>query len=172
DCDHAAYVSDSVSNNRVFKPGLNFTSKFDLPPQIIDLRPQLRAFPVKALTKDGIPLQVVTFIPFKFNTGRQVELGKSFPIRPRAICTAVAGGLVERKEDKKESGKKYKWDGQLVPLIATPIMQDIISRYKVDELCGPDSRADIADEIVEKVREAMRPWCIEVIGGGISNMVP
>ena len=116
---------------------MNFTGKFDLPPQIIDLRPQLRAFQVEALTKDGIPINVVTFIPFKIAPGQQtVKLGHSFPANHKSIQAAVTCGLVDRTEANNNE-QKHEWDGQLVPLLATPIVQDVISHYKMDELCGP-----------------------------------
>ncbi len=178
DCDHAAYVTDGVNVKGVFEPGLTFTHLFDLPPKVVDLRPQLRAFPVEALTKDGIPIKVVIFIPFRIDSGGQlVELGRPFPFRKRAVYLAVAGELIERKPNKEESGKRHEWDGQLVPVIATRIVQDIISRYTVDELCAPldperDPRVEIATELRKRVKEALLPLGIEAIGGGISNLIP
>jgi hypothetical protein len=206
DCEHAAYISDGVFKNREFEPGLNFTNTYDLEPRIIDLRPQLRAFPVEALTKDGIPIQVVTFIPFRINgDGNTVKLGQSFPFRPGAIRDVLRSELTERKPDKedRESGQKYSWDGGpkdgLVPLMGTRIMQDIISRYTIDELCaqpglegklqvqlpGPaswppapvsapndDPRVKIADELRNQMRAALLPLGLDLVGGGISNLNP
>jgi regulator of protease activity HflC (stomatin/prohibitin superfamily) len=173
DCHHAAYVSDSVFNNRVFEPGLNFTGKFDLPPQIVDLRPQLRAFPVDALTKDGIPINVATFIPFKISSGQQtVKLGHPFPANQESIQAAVTCGLVDKTEGNNGE-QKHEWDGQLVPLLATPIVQDVISHYKMDELCGPDNpRKEIANKIIQRVTEELKPLGLQVIGGGIGNLMP
>lgn len=149
DCEHAAYVSNGVSENREFEPGLNFTRLYDLEPRIIDLKPQLRAFPVDALTKDGIPVRVTTFIPFKVSSGlRKAGQGRSFPFRSGAIFDTLRSEVTERKGNKqdKENGQKYPWDGGpndgLIPLLGTRVMQDIISRYTVDELCaqrGPEA---------------------------------
>jgi hypothetical protein len=153
-------------------------------PRIVDLRPQLRAFPVEALTKDGIPIKVVTFVPYRIETGNQtVELGRGFPFRQSAVYQALASEVVERKPDKadRESGKKYEWNGGpedgLVPLLATPIVQDVISRYNIDELCAPfdpekDPRVEIAGEIRERIKETIRERGLEMIGGGISNLIP
>jgi hypothetical protein len=171
-CDHAAYITNGVANNRVFEPGLSFTDVFDLPPKIIDLRPQLRAFEVEALTKDGIPIGVLTFTSFRLDAGGQeVLLGQSFPLRRRAVFEVVTKELVEK------SGVKYEWNGQLVPVIATRIVQDIISRYTVDELCaaldpGRNPRVEIVAEMKNKMQDVLRPWGIEYIGGGISNLIP
>jgi regulator of protease activity HflC (stomatin/prohibitin superfamily) len=178
DCEHAAYVSEGTSKNRVFDPGLSFTEMFDLAPKFIDLLPQLRAFHVEARTKDGIPIKVLTFLPFRIDTGGEtVELGGPFPFRRRAIYQVLAGELVERKQKKEDSGEKHEWDGRLVPVIATRIVQDVISRYTVDELCAPfdpsrDPRPEIAAEIRKRVKEALSPLGLELIGGGISNLVP
>lgn len=171
DCDHATYVSNGIFNNRVFEPGLNFSDRFDQPPQIVDLRPQLRIFSVEALTKDGISVNVLTFIPFKIDSGGQAQLGQSFPIRHKAIHAAITSGLTERTDDN-HSVPKHEWDGQLVPLTATPIVQDVISEYNIDELCVPGNRTKITDEVVNRLTEALQPVGLKVIGGGIGNLVP
>lgn len=184
DCEHAVYQSDGIANNRVFKPGLSFTKKFDLEPRLIDLRSQLRAFPVEAVTRDGIPIKVVTFTPYRLASAQKSpELGQSFPLDEDAIHKALAGELVKRPQDQaaKDKGQKYTWDGGsadgLVPLLGTRIMQDIISRYTIDELCAPfdperDPRVKIAEEMRTRVREALRPLGLELVGGGISNLMP
>jgi regulator of protease activity HflC (stomatin/prohibitin superfamily) len=176
--DHAAYISNKVMDNRVGQPGLTFTRQFDLEPEIVDLRVQLRTFDVEARTKDGIPIKVLTFVPFRIDSGNQrVELGGPFPFRPGAVHKALAHELTERKSSKQEGGERYEWDGKLVPVIVTRIMQDIIGRYTVDELCEPgnlerDPRVEIAAEMRRQAQEALRPYGLEVVGGGISNLVP
>jgi regulator of protease activity HflC (stomatin/prohibitin superfamily) len=62
-------------------------------------------------------------------------------------------------------------------VIGTRIVQDIISRYTVDELCAPldpdrDPRVKIASGLKNKLEEVLAPQGIEVVGGGISNLVP
>jgi hypothetical protein len=172
DCSHGAYVSDSLSNNRVFEPGLNFTGAFDQPPRLIDLRPQLRTFTVEALTKDDITIKVEIFLHFKIETGHQAaKLGYPFPIS-KAVCLAVTSDLIERM-GKPDKDKKHSWDDRLVCLIATPIVQDIISGYTVAELCGSaNPRVKIAEETVEKMTNALKPLGLKVISGGIDNLIP
>jgi regulator of protease activity HflC (stomatin/prohibitin superfamily) len=178
DCDHAAYVTDGINVKGVYEPGLGFTELFDRKPRTLDLRSQLRAFQVEALTKDGIPIRVLTFTPFRLNTnGQTAELGKPFPYDPAAIHTIVSRELVERKRKREESGEVHEWDGKLVPVIVTPIMRDIISKYNVDELCAPldanrDPRVEIAAEMRKRAKEALLPMGIDLIGGGISNLIP
>jgi hypothetical protein len=184
DCDHAVYLTSGVFVTGVFGPGLTFTGRFEENPRIIDLRPQLRAFPVEALTKDGIPIKVTTFIPYRIDAGNQaVEPGHPFPFRQNAVHQAMAGELVERKPDAtdQKSGQKHHWDGGpedgLVPLLVTPVVQEIISRYKIDELCAPfdkdrDPRMEIINAMKRRVKELLRGHGLEILGGGISNLVP
>jgi regulator of protease activity HflC (stomatin/prohibitin superfamily) len=175
--DYAAYITNGVANNRVAEPGLTFTKQYDLEPEIVDLRTQLRAFDVEARTRDGIPIKVLVFIPFRIDMGNQrVELGQAFPFRSAAVYKALANELSEKVSSKKDE-QKYEWDGKLVQLITTPIVQDIISHYSVDELCEPDKpardpRIEIAHKIRSKVQEALRQYGLEVVGGGISNLTP
>ena len=181
-CDHIAYVSKGIAVSGVCEPGLTFTGTYDLEPRILDLRPQLRAFPVQALTKDGIPIEVVTFVPCRIDPGNETpQLGESFPFRKKAVYSLLNHELVERKQDKKQSGKKHEWVGGpndgLIPLIARPIVQDIISRYTIDDLCAAydpakDPRVKIAAEMRDRVREALKPLGLYLLGGGISNLVP
>jgi regulator of protease activity HflC (stomatin/prohibitin superfamily) len=181
-CDHIAYVSKGIAVSGVCEPGLTFTGTYDLEPRILDLRPQLRAFPVEALTKDGIPIKVVTFVPSRIDPGNETpQLGESFPFRKKAVYSLLNHELVERKQDKKQSGKKHEWVGGptdgLIPLIARPIVQDIISRYTIDDLCAAqdpdkDPRVEIAAEMRDRVREALKPLGLYLLGGGISNLEP
>ncbi len=166
----------------MFEPGLTFTGTYDLEPRILDLRPQLRAFPVEALTKDGIPIKVVTFVPSRIDPGNETpQLGESFPFRKKAVYSLLNHELIERKQDKKQSGKKHEWVGGptdgLIPLIARPIVQDIIGRYTIDELSAAhdpakDPRVEIAAEMRDRVREALKPLGLYLLGGGISNLEP
>jgi regulator of protease activity HflC (stomatin/prohibitin superfamily) len=177
-CDHAAYITDGVRVKGVFEPGLTFTEKYDQPPKIIDLRTQLRAFEVEALTKDGIPINVITFMPFRIHSdGGGARLGGPFPFRRRPVYDIVAQELVERRGDEEADEETYEWDGQLIPIIVAPIVQDVIGRYNVDELCSAldpdrDPRVEIASEIRERVKQALQPMGLELIGGGISNLIP
>jgi len=181
-CDHTAYISRGIAVSGVCEPGLTFTGTYDLEPRILDLRPQVRGFPVEALTKDGIPVKVPTFVPCRIDPGNETpHLGESFPFRKKAVYSLLNHELVERKQDKKQSGKKHEWVGGptdgLIPLIARPIVQDIISRYTIDDLCAAhdpakDPRVEIAAEMRDRVREALKPLGLYLLGGGIGNLEP
>lgn len=174
DCDHAVYASDSVFKNRVFEPGLNFTGTYDLEPRIVDLRPQFRRFTVSALTRDDIRIGVEILVQFKVNSnGRKVKLGQPFPLNYQAIQAAVTSDLIENAEIGYRKVEKYEWDGQLVNLIATPIVQDIISRYNVDDWCGPNNpRQAITGEVLAELTKAMKPAGILILSAELGNLLP
>jgi hypothetical protein len=178
DSHHAAYVTDGIRVKGVFDPGLNFTGMFDLPPKIIDLRTQVRPFQVQALSKDGIPVRLLAALAFRIHRGTQkLELGKPFPFRRRAVHDVVAREPIERKRNKEESGEKQEWDDQLIPAIGTRIVQDVLSRYDIDELCaasedGRDPRVEIATEISRQMSRALQPVGLELVDGGIGDLVP
>ncbi len=196
DCDHIAVITDGSDIKVPDGPGLTFTGRFEVIQQVIDLRPQLRAFPVEARTADGIPLRVLTFCPFRIHwSGQKPELGKPFPFQRRAILQTITGEVVEQPQEHK-----HNWE-DLVKIHAVPIVQDIISRYKFDDLClalgpcvnGPldnivfyyqpdeepaphdprqDPRLRIRNELLTRLKKAMKPFGIEILGGGISNLLP
>ncbi len=174
--DQTAYRTDGVKVLGIAEPGVTFTKVFELPPQVVDLRPQLQSFTVQALTKDGIPVQVLIFIPFQIQRGGQEpELGKPYPFRRRAILEAMARRPVERGASDEDT-YEHEWNVDLVPIVATRVVQDLISHYKVDELCAADDPSrDPRMEIVVQLRAAMKkemvPFGIKVLGGGISNLI-
>ena len=171
-CDHVPVITDGVTFKRIGQPGLTFTHKLEMVDHAVDLRPQLRSFTVEARTRDGVPVQVLTFVPFRIR-GRQrgLKLGSSFPFYQRAVYSAVFGQPVEHGEKAA-----HRWD-ELVPITAERLLREVISRYTCEELAAPfdpkrDPRAEIRNELISTLREKMSPGGIEVIGGGISNLEP
>ena len=193
--DHLAVLTNGNNIQVDKKPGLVFTHRYDVIQRAVDLRPQLRAFFVEARTLDGIAIRVLVFIPFRVNWGGQKpEEGRSFPYDSQAVFQAVTNEPVEQRP-----ARRHSWD-ELPEIHATQILRDIISRYKFDDLClalGPciegaedivqryssdgtpsphdpqhDPRYRVRDELVGRLRTEMSAFGIEVIGGGISNLLP
>jgi hypothetical protein len=167
---HAPIIWDGLEFKRIAEPGLTLTQRYEIVHQTIDLRPQLRAFHVEAITKDGIRIRVETFVPFKLHAqGREPELGTSFPLYEKSIYKAVRQQPVEQEQ-------KLTWD-ELPRIVATRILRKIISEYRFDELCEPfdptkDPRVDIRTSLVKQISQELRPHGIDVIGGGIGNLEP
>jgi hypothetical protein len=176
--DQAAYVTDGVRLTRVCGPGLTFTGLYDQEVVPLDLRRQLRAFYVEALTKDGIRIRVLVFTPFRlYSSEKDAKLPGSFPFSPRTAQQIAQHEFTERMREKTAGSERHTWNGTLVLVLTKPIVQDIISRYTVDELCSPldpdkDPRVDIVREMRRRLRRVLASYGIELIGGGISNLVP
>lgn len=175
DCDHAVAVSDGIKFKGAQGPGLSLTGFGDRPMRTLDLRPQLRAFTVQGLTRDGIQVKVLAFTPFQIDRGeQQPRLGAPFPYRKSAAFRAVHSQMMAVAGEPDHP--QYAWD-ELPPLYGTRILQDILARYDFDDLYRYDPgeeppRVRIAREFRERLRGELEPFGIQLIGGGISNLLP
>jgi hypothetical protein len=179
DCDHAAYLTDGTRVKEVLQPGLNFTGRFDREPKAIDLRPQLGVFDISATTQDGIRVNGKVSIVFRVPRGveRSVELGRPFAFRRRSIYQIAAQEPAGKQPSSEEPGDRFEWASDLVPQIATRILQDIISHYKVDDLCAPFEPhrppcREISDRLKQVLSCALRPIGIELQDGWVSMLLP
>ncbi len=197
-CDHIVVLTNG-RNLRVAKaPGLVFTERFEVVQRVVDLRPQLRSFYVEAHTLDGIAVRVLTFAPFRVEWGdRKPEPGESFPFTGEAVFRAVRSELVEQEQDHKCNWDdlveihatrimrdiicRYRFDDLCLATGAMvenrPDDDNIVERYQEDEKPAErrgrrDPRVGIRDELVERLTLEMEEFGIEVIGGGISNLLP
>jgi regulator of protease activity HflC (stomatin/prohibitin superfamily) len=174
-CDQVAYRTDGIHVLPLAEPGLTFTGKFELPPKVVDLRTQVSALRVEALTSDGIQVQAQVFVPFQIARGGQnPELGQAFPFRRAAVYEAVVREPVEPGLGGQDDGGQ-PWRAGLIPPVARRALQDILSRYSLDELCAAKNPGGIPrDEIMEalgaRVREEMKSYGVEILGAGIDNL--
>ncbi|MEA3349022.1 MAG: SPFH domain-containing protein [Chloroflexota bacterium] len=179
-CDHLVVTTTRVKKNTVKSPGLTFTGKYESIQAVVDLRPQLRAFTIKAETQDGVPIKILSFWPCQIDTGgHQPGLGKSYPFDKNSVFQAVYRQPQGHVWDRDKTGraheelKKIDWDDLLPKTIAAPILKDIILEHTCDQLCDPgDPRQEIKQEIKQKLIDALKPLGIQVVGGGISNIFP
>jgi hypothetical protein len=182
-CDHAVVLSTGLRFKGAKGPGVIFTGMSETPKQVIDLRVQLRAFPVEAWTKDGIGIKVFTFIPFQIGTGKEKpEVGKGFPYRTSDIFKAIHAQLMEHEDLSQTPGnlKQLKWY-DLPQVVGERTVREIISRYEFDELYAPfelhedssmDPRAQIASALRERLESLLPELGLQRIGSGISNLMP
>jgi regulator of protease activity HflC (stomatin/prohibitin superfamily) len=180
DANYAMAISSNIKFKGVKGPGVVFIRYADQVTQTVDLRPQLRAFPVEAVTKDGIQIKTLVFTPCRIDTrGKPPRLGEHLPYSSAAGFKAIRAQEMRHQGPGQtpDSKKRYKWE-ELSRSIATRILQDIISRYEFDELYGPyrpggdPPRKDIAKELVQRLRGELKQIGIELIGGGISDLQP
>lgn len=182
-CDHAVVLSTGQKFKGARGPGIILTEMSESPTNVIDLRVQLRAFPVEAWTKDGIAIKVFTFTPFQIGTGNQKpELGKGFPYRASDVFKAVHAQLVEHVDPSQapENVKQLKWY-DLPEIAGERIVRQVISRYEFDELYTPfelhedfsqHPRARIGAALRAELEEVLPTWGLQRIGSGISNLMP
>ncbi|MBN1888357.1 MAG: hypothetical protein JW850_10215 [Thermoflexales bacterium] len=179
DCNHLAVMSSGFKH-WIAPPGLSFTWQYDQLYADVDLRPQLRIKIIEAETKDGIKVKkILTFMPHRIGTGgRTPQLGASFPFSEDAVLKAVWDQMfVEHDWERDEQGvatekiKRILWD-ELIVRIGQPILKNIVAQYTCNELHAPgDPRVKIAKAFKEQMDEAMAKLGIEMVGGGISNIV-
>ena len=170
---HAVVITNGMREvNEIGAPGLTFTGPFERVDQIVDLRPQLKAFDVEALTEDGIRIRVLTFVFFRIHSDEQ-QPGKFWA--GKGSETAIFQALCRRPVEHLE---RHNWD-ELVPMVATRALQDIISRYKFDDLCARDQpdrapREEIKQELITRLEQAASENLqgIQILGGGIANLEP
>ncbi|MCX7681650.1 MAG: SPFH domain-containing protein [Anaerolineae bacterium] len=183
-CDHAVAISTGFRSKGAKGPGIVFTTHTaESPTHVLDLRTQLRAFPVEALTKDGIAVQVTTFLPFRIGAGNErPELSKGFPYRTSDAFKAIHANQIYHVSlsQTPDSVKELRWY-DLPELFGERIIRDIISRYSFDELYAPfevqdDSfpvpRVKIAAELRERLDTILPQYGIQRMGGGIGNLLP
>lgn len=182
-CDHTVAISTGLRVKGAKGPGIVFTYAAESPTHVLDLRTQLRAFPVEAITKDGIAVKVITFLPFRIGAGsEQPVLGKGFPYRASDAFKAICADQTYHTDisQSPESMKELRWY-DLPELFGERIVRDIISRYSFDELYAPFELQDestpiprlkIAAELRERLDQILPAYGIQRVGGGISNLMP
>ena len=181
--DHAVVLSTGLKFKGARGPGVVFTGMSETPKQVIDLRPQLRAFPVEAWTKDGIAVEVTTFTPFQIGTGKKKPTpGTGFPYRASDVFKAIHAQPMAHQDLSQTPGnlKPLKWY-DLPELVGERTAREIISRYEFDELYAPfelyedpslDPRSQIAAELRKELERVLPELGLQRIGSGISNLMP
>jgi len=173
----AAVITTGMEVREIAPPGLTFTGLFDRVSQIVDLRAQLKAFDVEALTEDGIRVQALVFVLFKIRSP-DLPPGRFWAEEEsaNAIFDAVRAQPVEDAELRN-------WD-DLVRITGERIFQDIISHYRFDKLCARDlpndlppeqiPRQKIKREFTEQLKRDMITKCkgIQILGAGFANLIP
>lgn len=182
-----------LSTGRKFKgargPGIIFTEMSDTPSQVIDLRVQLRGFPVKARTKDGIEVRVFTFTPFQIGTSRDKQNpktprpGQGFPYHVPDVFRAIHAQRVEHETPSQVAKelKRLEWY-DLPQLIGERAIREILSGYEFDELYAPfelytqpgedPPRSRIGGDLKDVLEEELPKFGLRRAGSGISNLEP
>lgn len=121
--------------------------------EVIDLRPQQWTFPVKGMTRDGIPVTCEADIRFKIDDRPDGETPKPptedepYPFTPEAVFKAATARWIREPDFK---GPPMDWRGRVVVGFTEGILRNILAEYYLDWLLAPTG-----DEI-EHPREVIR----------------
>lgn len=122
--------------------------------EIIDLRPQQWTFPVKGMTRDGIPVICEADIRFKIDD-RPADGGapkpptedEPYPFTAEAVFKAATARWVREPDFQ---GPPMDWRGRVVVGFTEGILRNILAEYYLDWLLGPTG------EDTEHPREVIR----------------
>jgi regulator of protease activity HflC (stomatin/prohibitin superfamily) len=172
---HAIPLTVGTHDTQVGGNGLVFTGPLERPRSPIDLRPQARPKMVHALTRDGIPVKMLTVAVFQVD--RQGATGDGlYPFDPQAVFAAVhAQGVGPEQEDE---GEEPGWD-QIVVDQAADLLRAAVARTLLDRLLESDEgddgdgkppRETLRAGVKQELAQAMKPHGIQVLGVGLGNI--
>ncbi|WP_420642040.1 SPFH domain-containing protein [Candidatus Leptofilum sp.] len=136
--------------------------------RVIDLRPQRRSQPVKAKTRDGIPVETSVWVLFQV---KRADGGDDddllYPFDREAIFQ------VSYDETVDEQGRHRPWTAQLTPPAAA-ILTNEIPKFSLDELLhavdGVAPLEAIKQTITRNLQRRFLPKGIEVLSVGIGGL--
>lgn len=136
--------------------------------RVIDLRPQRRSQPVKAKTRDGIPIETSVTVTFQIRrdpSGSDEDL--LYPFDRDAIFH------VSYDETVDENGQRRPWTQQLTPPAAATLANEI-PKHSLDELIravdGVSPVEEIKQTITRELQRRFLPKGIEVLSVGIGGL--
>lgn len=186
DLDHTVAIWDGLQLMDIPEPGLIFTNGFEKVQELFDLRPQHRVVTTRAITADGIPLKVATFMRFRIDAGQQEpQIGDAYPFRRRAAFRALRAGMIEIHREGSgyeeiEHRDKQSWE-DIVPRTAQYVLRNVLADYRFDELSqrywdpGDEDnpqmvRSEIQARFRRELEEAVLEWGIQVQAAGFGNL--
>ncbi|MBN1877166.1 MAG: hypothetical protein JXA33_23285 [Anaerolineae bacterium] len=160
-------------------PGPAFTEANETVESVIDLRQQLRGTKVKAMTRDGITVELPISSIFRIDAGQNSpKLGEPWPYHSSAAYTALFAAEVN-PEGKTPLDAHHSRPWEDLPLeVATHKLKQVVSRYSLDELYGTLGRgattlprAALGKEVRQYVINELEPKGIKIDGGGVGNKI-
>lgn len=169
---YALPLTVGTHDTQVGGHGLVFTGRMERPRSPVDLRLQVRAKTVHALTRDGIPVKVTMFVIFQIDRRGAKEDGL-YPFDPRTVFTAVHAQGVgpEQEEEQAELG----WDRVVIDR-AADLLRDTITRTLLDRLLEGDDRDGtppreiLRAQVARDLAQAMEPHGVHVLTVGLGNI--
>lgn len=170
---YAIPITAGTHDTRVEGQGLVFTGRKERPRSLVDLRLQVRAKEVHALTRDGIPIKVMMFAIFEID--RRGAKGEGlYPFNPQAVFAAVHAQGVGPEQDDEER-EEIGWD-QVVVDRAADLLRGAIARVPLDRLLEGGSgdasppRETLRTEVTEKLAQVVKPLGVHILAVGMGNV--
>lgn len=108
--------------------------------EIVDLRPQQWTFPVRGMTREGIPVTCEADIRFKIDDRpaggepKPPTEAEPYPFTPEAVFTAATARWIREPDFQ---GPPMDWRGRVVVGFTEGILRNILAEYYLDWLLGP-----------------------------------
>lgn len=164
--------------SRVLGPGVRFVHWAETARGAADLRPQLRRLgPVRASTRDGIPVETRVLVMFQIAPMPAPADGQ-YPKQPYAVNEECVHWAVYYTP--VQAGQSPDW-GDLLPAIAADQARTVIMEHKLDQIFRPenprlDAWGDIKGQYRARFKQALKDLEINInidaLGCGLPQPPP
>jgi len=177
EAENAVVLKGQTTIRRVVGPGWVLTRADETIHSVINLRPQLRALEVTAITKDGINIKFSASIVFRINPGRKsLRLRYPWPYARDDAWRVVFGAEVNPEGLTPLEAHHIRPWGDIPVEFARNLFKQEMINHSLDDLYGlPDHtvpRVKIAGEVRRRLAERVGPMGFEINDVAISNIVP
>lgn len=166
----ALAIGSKSSFQRAAGPGFVTLYRGETIRQVIDLRPHVRREPVKATTRDGIPVETAVFVTFRVrqNPIDVIDEDVQYPYDRDAIFQVSYAGSID------SAARPLPWTEQLGPRVAAMLVMEM-AQVTLDELYRVDDAsatplADMAQRIQQELQRTAGPQGLEVLSVGVDQL--
>ncbi|MEM7335944.1 MAG: SPFH domain-containing protein [Chloroflexota bacterium] len=154
---------------RASGPGFTSLTRGERIMALIELRPHNRAVPIRANTRDGIPIETTAIVTFRVKqvNAQEDRTELIHPFSSEAIFKVSSYTSVD------SSGILQPWTKQLLPSAVALINQEL-SNYTLDELQQLGLPPLALDEVKKRVKQKLQleadPHGLEVMSMGVGSL--
>jgi hypothetical protein len=171
--DSAVVLERAGRLTRVVGAGVPALERFEKVYDVIDLRPKRSTHNVRAMTREGVPVNWEVELRYQIDSGKEVATEKApYPLSEDHVLRAATCKWVQRG-----GGSSFlNWEGRLIVAEAERSLRTILSCRRLDELIGlteQDDRAAreaIRAELEVKLREAAPKMAAKILSVKLDNL--
>ena len=163
-------IDQKSSFQRAAGPGFIMLYKGEQVREVIDLRPHVRILPVKATTRDGIPIETNVFVTFRVrqNLPDLADDGIQYPYDRDAVFRVSYANSIDVEEQVRA------WTEQVCPRAAGMLVMEL-AKYSLDELYRVDDDhavplEDIQQRITSQLARDFEIQGIDVMFMGTTDL--